>query len=102
MSHLFENNPAASALGRSVTSPETMAFTSRAGTLTPQSTIVRDAWARGQELAVHGWIYAVGDGLLRDLKICITRRDELASRYEAALAHSPASDVSRAAGGQPQ
>ncbi len=69
-----------------------------------QTTIVRDAWARGQELAVHGWIYAVGDGLLRDLKICITGREELAPHYEAALAHSPASDFSRepAAGGQPQ
>jgi carbonic anhydrase len=30
-------------------------------------TVVRDAWARGQELAVHGWIYDIADGLLRDL-----------------------------------
>src|SRR5436305_4501622 len=33
-----------------------------------QTTIVRDAWARGQQLEVHGWIYDVRDGLLRDLK----------------------------------
>jgi carbonic anhydrase len=32
-----------------------------------QTTVVRDAWARGQELAVHGWIYGLQDGLLRDL-----------------------------------
>ena len=32
-----------------------------------RTTIVRDAWARGQELSVHGWIYDLGDGLLRDL-----------------------------------
>jgi len=32
-----------------------------------QATVVRDAWARGQELAVHGWIYDLRDGLLRDL-----------------------------------
>ncbi len=32
-----------------------------------ESPIVRDAWARGQSLAVHGWIYGLGDGLLRDL-----------------------------------
>ena len=32
-----------------------------------QATVVQDAWARGQELAVHGWIYDLRDGLLRDL-----------------------------------
>jgi carbonic anhydrase len=32
-----------------------------------QTTVVRDAWARGQELAVHGWVYDLRDGLLRDL-----------------------------------
>jgi carbonic anhydrase len=33
-----------------------------------ETTIVRDAWRRGQPLAVHGWIYALKDGLLRDLE----------------------------------
>ena len=37
-----------------------------------QTTVVRDAWARGQELAVHGLIYDVADGLLRDLGISAT------------------------------
>jgi carbonic anhydrase len=37
-----------------------------------QTTIVRDAWRRGQSVAVHGWIYAIQDGLLRDLGICMT------------------------------
>jgi carbonic anhydrase len=32
-----------------------------------QTTIVQDAWARGQELHVHGWIYGIDDGRLRDL-----------------------------------
>ena len=32
-----------------------------------RTTIVQDAWSRGQQLAVHGWIYALQDGLLRDL-----------------------------------
>ena len=50
-----------------------------------QTTIVRDAWARGQELSVHGWIYGVDDGLLRDLKMCVIRPEELAPLYEAAL-----------------
>jgi carbonic anhydrase len=42
-----------------------------------QTTVVRDAWARGQALAVHGWIYDIGDGLLRDLGVCITSESEL-------------------------
>ena len=35
------------------------------------TTVVRDAWARGQRLAVHGWIYDVADGLLKDLGLCL-------------------------------
>jgi carbonic anhydrase len=34
-----------------------------------QTTVVRDAWARGQELAVHGWVYDIQDGLIRDLGV---------------------------------
>jgi len=34
-----------------------------------QTTIVRDAWARGQQLEIHGWIYDLRDGLLRDLEV---------------------------------
>jgi carbonic anhydrase len=37
-----------------------------------QTTVVRDAWARGQNLAVHGWIYGLSDGLLRDLEVTVT------------------------------
>ena len=36
-----------------------------------QTTIVRDAWARGQSLSVHGWIYDIADGLLRDLGVTV-------------------------------
>ena len=51
-----------------------------------QTTIVQSAWGREQELAVHGWIYGLTDGLLRDLKVCITNQNELATIYQAALA----------------
>ena len=34
-----------------------------------QTTVVRDAWARGQTLTVHGWIYDVADGVLQDLSV---------------------------------
>ncbi len=36
------------------------------------TTIVRDAWKKGQKLAIHGWIYALADGLVRDLKVTVT------------------------------
>jgi carbonic anhydrase len=49
-----------------------------------QTTVVRDAWSRGQELAVHGWIYDVRDGLLQDLDMCVAADNELVARYEAA------------------
>jgi carbonic anhydrase len=42
-----------------------------------QTTVVRDAWTRGQSLAVHGWIYDLHDGLLRDLGVRISAASEL-------------------------
>ena len=51
-----------------------------------QTTIVQGAWERGQELAVHGWIYALSDGLIRDLKISTSNQDELAEIYNNAIA----------------
>jgi carbonic anhydrase len=36
-----------------------------------ETTIVRDAWERGQSLTVHGWIYALKDGILHDLDVCL-------------------------------
>jgi carbonic anhydrase len=50
-----------------------------------RTNIVQNAWGRGQELAVHGWIYGIGDGLLRDLNIRITNRTNLSSVYEDAV-----------------
>jgi len=41
------------------------------------TTIIQDAWGRGQEIAIHGWIYDIADGLLKDLNVCITSRREL-------------------------
>ena len=55
-----------------------------------QTTVVRDAWLRGQVLAVHGWIYGVGDGLLRDLGMCVTAGAELPGCYAAACAGTAA------------
>ena len=44
------------------------------------TTIARDAWERGQELAVHGWIYAIGDGLLKDLDVTVSNYAEAVKR----------------------
>ena len=50
-----------------------------------QTTVVRDAWDRGQELAVHGWVYGLTDGLVRDLGTTAANPNEVAAAYGAAL-----------------
>ncbi len=51
-----------------------------------ETTIVQDAWARGQTLSVHAWIYALKDGLLRDLHFTATQAAEVDSLYASAVA----------------
>lgn len=46
-----------------------------------QTTIVRDAWERGQAVSVHGWIYGLRDGLLRDLKFSVESSDAASAAY---------------------
>ncbi len=50
-----------------------------------QSTVLQDAWARGQQISVHGWVYGVHDGLLQDLKITVSGLDGLEAVYLAAV-----------------
>ena len=50
-----------------------------------RTTIVQNAWDRGQELAVHGWIYGVSDGLIRELDICTTSKSELTEAHARAV-----------------
>ncbi|GAA4409301.1 carbonate dehydratase [Quisquiliibacterium transsilvanicum] len=50
-----------------------------------RTTIVRDAWERGQDVTVHGWIYALKDGLLRDLGVTASDPKQAVETYEAAL-----------------
>jgi carbonic anhydrase len=45
------------------------------------TTIVQNAWKAGKELSVHGWIYGIEDGLLKDLGVCITGVDQVESVY---------------------
>jgi carbonic anhydrase len=48
-----------------------------------RTTIVQNAWARGQELSIHGWIYGINDGLLRDLNICLTGESDLSKSFDS-------------------
>jgi carbonic anhydrase len=50
-----------------------------------QTTVVRDAWERGQQLSIHGWVYGLQDGLLRDLGMTVTAHEEVAPKLEARL-----------------
>lgn len=45
------------------------------------TTIVQDAWDRGQELSVHGWIYSIADGLIRVLNVCVTSKKQIHQIY---------------------
>jgi carbonic anhydrase len=47
--------------------------------------VVQDAWQRGQDLTVHGWIYGLRDGLMRDLGMTVGARDDVEASYAAAL-----------------
>ena len=51
-----------------------------------QTTIARDAWERGQALAVHGWVYGLKDGLLRDLDTTVAEAQESQDVYQRSLA----------------
>jgi carbonic anhydrase len=50
-----------------------------------ETTVVQDAWARGAALAVHGWIYGLRDGRLRDLGFAAARPDEVEPAYRRAV-----------------
>ena len=54
-----------------------------------KTTIVRDAWERGQKLTVHGWIYGMSDGLVRDLHTSASSLDEARSIYLKAITALP-------------
>lgn len=51
-----------------------------------QTTIVQDAWVRGQSLAIHGWVYGLHDGRLRDLGVSTSGVNGIEASYAAALA----------------
>ncbi len=50
-----------------------------------QSTVLQDAWSRGQSVSLHGWVYGVHDGLLQDLKMTVAGAGGLEAQYEASI-----------------
>ena len=54
-----------------------------------RSTIVQDAWARGQKLMVHGWVYSLRDGRVSEMGIDVGSPEELQPAYEKALSFVP-------------
>ena len=50
-----------------------------------QSTVLLDAWGRGQPVTLHGWVYGVHDGLLKDLQMTVDSQDGLESHYLKAV-----------------
>lgn len=59
-----------------------------------QTTIVQNAWGKGQDLTIHGWVYSLSDGLVRDLNVHISNQDEIASIYQNAIAASESAGAS--------
>jgi len=51
-----------------------------------QSTVLMDAWARGQHVTLHGWVYGVHDGLLKDLQMTVDGQEALEPLYRQAVA----------------
>jgi carbonic anhydrase len=50
-----------------------------------QTTVVRDAWERGQDITIHSWVYGVHDGLLRDLGVTVRSYDEIQPKLDKIL-----------------
>jgi carbonic anhydrase len=66
-----------------------------------QTTVVEAAWERGQELSVHGWVYRLANGLVRDLRMSVSSTDEIIPARESAVWHRHTGDFVTPAGSLP-
>jgi carbonic anhydrase len=53
------------------------------------STVMQDAWARHQQVTIHGWVYGLKDGLLKDLQVSMSHPDEVVDVFRTALKRYP-------------
>jgi carbonic anhydrase len=51
-----------------------------------QTTVVQEAWAKGQQVEVHGWVYGINNGLAKDLRMTVGKADDVPGAYAEALA----------------
>lgn len=58
------------------------------------SNVLQDAWARGQAVSVHGWVYGLGDGLVKDLDVTIRNPDHVVQVFGNAIKRYPRADAS--------
>ena len=58
------------------------------------SNVMQDAWARGQNVSVHGWVYGLKDGLVKDLGVTMSKPDEVVSVFSKAIKRYPRSESS--------
>jgi carbonic anhydrase len=57
------------------------------------STILQDAWARGQKVSVHGWVYGLSDGLVKDMDVTMSKPDEVVSVFGNAIKRYPRAEA---------
>ena len=48
--------------------------------------VVHDAWQRGQEVVIHGWVYGLHNGLINDLRMTVASSDQVQTVFDGALA----------------
>ena len=53
------------------------------------SNVMQDAWGRGQKVTVHGWIYGLDDGLVKDLGVSMNHSDEVVNVFRSAFKRYP-------------
>lgn len=51
--------------------------------------VMQDAWARGQNVAIHGWVYGLKDGLIKDLDVTMSKADEVVGVFGQAIKRYP-------------
>lgn len=57
--------------------------------------VMQDAWARGQNVSIHGWVYGLKDGLIKDLDVTMSKADEVVNVFGNAIKRYPRSESPR-------
>jgi len=60
------------------------------------SNVMQDAWSRGQKISVHGWIYGLHDGLVKDLEVTMQSSDEVVDVFRRAFKRYPRQELNNA------